>query len=62
MAKLGSNTRLGQVTTKSGHVRAAVTNPKQGDPALQFEYRSVQPTSSGPDDSCTVNLRTNKLV
>ncbi len=62
MAKLGSDSRLGRVINKSGYVRATVRNPKSGDPTLHFEYRSVKPAASGPDDACSVNLRTNKLL
>lgn len=62
MATLGANSPLGRVITKSGYVRATVASPKQGDPTLRFDYHSVQPASSGPDDSCTVNLNTGKLA
>jgi uncharacterized protein YukJ len=62
MAKLGANSPLGRVITKAGYVRATVASPARGDPTLRFDYHSVQPTSSGPDDSCTINLRTNRLA
>ena len=63
MAQIASSgARLGHVMFESGYVRAAVTKPSHGDPTLRFEYRSVKPTSNGPDDVCSVNLRTNKLV
>ena len=55
--------KLANLIFESGYVRATVTKPaRQGDPTLRFEYRSVQPKSSGPDDACTVNLLNNKLV
>ncbi len=55
-------TKLANLIFESGYVRATVTKPaRQGDPTLRFEYRSVKPKSSGPDDACTVNLLTNKL-
>ncbi len=63
MAQLMKNgTRLANHIYKSGYVRATLTSPANGDPTLRFDYRSVKPKSSGPDDTCTVNLRTNKLV
>jgi uncharacterized protein YukJ len=57
-----SGTRLGRVMYESGYVRATVTSPTRGDPTLQFEYHSVKQTTNEPDDVCTVNLRTNRLV
>ena len=57
-----SGSRLAFTRFESGYVRASVTSPASGDPTLRFEYRSVKPLSQGPDDVCTVNLRTNKLV
>ena len=55
-------TKSANLIFESGYVRATVTKPaRQGDPTLRFEYRSVKPKSSGPDDACTVNLLTNKL-
>jgi hypothetical protein len=62
MAKLGANSPLGKVIVRAGYVRATVVSPNRGDPTLRFDYRSVQPTSSGPDDTCTINLRTRKLM
>jgi hypothetical protein len=63
MAQLMKNgTKLANKIIESGYVRATVTSPKSGDPTLHFEYRSVKPKGSTPDDVCTVNLRTNKLV
>jgi uncharacterized protein YukJ len=53
---------LGLTIFESGYVRATVASPSRGDPTLRFEYRSVKPKGSGPDDVCTVNLRTNKLI
>jgi uncharacterized protein YukJ len=53
---------LGLTIFESGYVRATVTSPSRGDPTLRFEYRSVKPKGSGPDDACEVNLKTNKLV
>ena len=55
-------TKLANKMFESGYVRATATNPASGDPTLRFEYRSVKPKSTGPDDVCTVNLSTNKLV
>jgi hypothetical protein len=57
-----SGTRLSRVLNESGYVRATVTNPARGDATLRFEYHSVKQTSNEPDDVCTVNLNTNKLV
>ena len=63
MAQLMRNgLHLANKMYKSGYVRATVTSPSNGDPTLRFEYHSVEPSSTGPDDVCTVNLRTNKLV
>jgi Uncharacterized conserved protein (DUF2278)/Calcineurin-like phosphoesterase len=53
---------LGLTIFESGYVRATVTSPSRGDPTLRFEYNSVKPKGSGPDDVCEVNLKTNKLV
>jgi hypothetical protein len=55
-------TKLANIIFEAGYVRATVTKPaRQGDPTLRFEYRSVKPKSSAPDDACTVDLLTNKL-
>jgi hypothetical protein len=62
MAQIAGNTRLGFVRNETGYVRATVTSPAHGNPALRFEYRSVKPLGSGPDDICAVNLRTSKLI
>jgi len=63
MAQLMKNgTRLANKIFESGYVRATVTKPASADPTLHFEYRSVKPKSSSPDDVCTVNLATRKLV
>jgi uncharacterized protein YukJ len=59
---MSSGSRLGFKMFESGYVRATVASPARGDPTLRFEYRSVKPAGSGPDDVCTVNLRTNQLV
>lgn len=48
--------RLGHVVNESGYVRATVTKPARGNPTLHFEYRSVKPASSEPDDTCTLDL------
>jgi hypothetical protein len=56
-----NSTQLANKIFESGYVRATVTVPASGDPTLRFEYRSVKPKSTPPDDVCTVNLRTNKL-
>lgn len=53
---------LGLTIFESGYVRATVASPARGDPTLRFEYRSVKPKGSGPDDACEVNLKTSKLV
>lgn len=53
---------LGLTIFESGYVRATVASPSPGDPTLRFEYRSVKPKGSDPDDACEVNLKTNKLV
>jgi hypothetical protein len=57
-----SGAKLGFVRFESGYVRATVTSPSRGDPTLRFEYRSVKPIGNGPDDVCTLNLRTSKLI
>ena len=63
MAQVTANgSRLGFKMFESGYVRASVTAPARGDPTLRFEYRSVKPASNDPDDVCTLNLRTSKLV
>jgi hypothetical protein len=63
MAKIATGgSRLGFKRFESGYVRATLTSPAKGDPTLRFEYRSVKPASNAPDDVCTINLRTNKLV
>jgi hypothetical protein len=63
MAQITANgSRLGFKMFESGYVRASVTSPARGDPTLRFEYRSVKPASNDPDDVCTLNLRTGKLV
>ena len=57
MAQLTRNgLHLANKMYKSGYVRATVTSPSNGDPTLRFEYHSVEPSSTGPDDVCTVNL------
>jgi hypothetical protein len=47
-----------------GYVRATVTKPsgRGASPTLRFEYNSTKQTSNQPDDVCTVDLSTNKLV
>lgn len=63
MAQLMKNgMQMANKMFESGYVRAVVTSPASGDPTLHFEYRSVKPKSNAPDDACTVNLRTNKLL
>jgi hypothetical protein len=57
-----SGSRLGFKLFESGYVRATVASPTRGDPTLRFEYRSVKPATNAPDDVCTLNLRTSKLV
>lgn len=60
MQKIGAQTkrnRLGCVINESGYVRATVTNqPRRSNPTLRFEYRSVKPKSSQPDDVCVLDL------
>jgi hypothetical protein len=59
MQKIGAQTAanaMGCVVNESGYVRATVTSPKGSHPTLRFEYRSVKPKSSQPDDSCAVDL------
>jgi hypothetical protein len=53
---------LGAVVFESGYVRATVTKPARGNATVHFEYRSVKPKSSQPDDSCTLDLATNKII
>jgi uncharacterized protein YukJ len=63
MAKIASSgTQLSRVINESGYVRAIVTNPSKGDCTLRFEYHSVNQTSNEPDDVCTLNLRTAKVM
>jgi hypothetical protein len=63
VAQLMKNgTQLANKMFESGFARATLTSPSHSDPTLRFEYRSVKPKSNGPDDVCTINLRTNKLV
>ena len=59
MQKIGAQTAanaMGCIVNESGYVRATVTSPKAGHPTLRFEYRSVKPKSSQPDDSCAIDL------
>jgi len=58
----GKASALGCIVNESGYVRATVTNPTRGNPTLGFEYRSVKPASSQPDDSCTIDLVAGSLV
>jgi uncharacterized protein YukJ len=58
----GKSNTLGSVIFESGYVRATVTKPAKGNPTLKFEYRSVKPKSSQPDDSCTLDLLARKVV
>ena len=63
MAQIASSgNRLSRVLMESGYVRATVTKPVGADATLRFEYHSVLQTTNEPDDVCTVNLRTSKLV
>jgi len=54
--------RNGSVIFESGYVRATVTKPARGAPTLKFDYRSVKPKASGPDDSCTIDLSAGKVI
>ncbi|GGA41119.1 DUF2278 family protein [Dyella nitratireducens] len=58
----GKSNRLGSVIFESGYVKATVTKPATGNPTLKFEYRSVRPQSSQPDDICTVDLLARKVI
>lgn len=65
MQKIGAQAAansMGCVVNESGYVRATVTSPKSGHPTLRFEYRSVKPKSSQPDDSCAIDLVSGQLV
>lgn len=65
MQKIGAQDKgnqLGCVVNESGYVRATVTKPAKGNPTLKFEYRSVKPASSLPDDSCTLDLVAGKVL
>ena len=55
-------TPKGWVVKESGYVRATVTKPANGNPTLAFEYRSVKPKSSQPDDTCSVDLVAGTIV
>ncbi len=59
---VGKNTKLGNVLVESGYVRATVSIPSKGDPTLRFEYNSVKQTSATPSDTCTLNLKTGKVM
>jgi len=54
--------RNGCVIFESGYVRATVTKPAHGAPTLRFEYRSVKPKATGPDDTCTIDLAAGKVI
>jgi hypothetical protein len=54
--------RNGAVIFESGYVRATVTKPARGNPTLKFEYRSVKPKASGPDDTCVIDLSAGKVI
>jgi hypothetical protein len=54
--------RLGCVIFESGYVRATVTKPARANPTLKFEYRSVKPKSSQPDDTCVVDLVAGSVI
>ncbi|GLQ50961.1 DUF2278 family protein [Dyella flava] len=58
----GKSNKLGCVIFEPGYVRATVTKPATGNPTLKFEYRSVKPQSSQPDDTCTVDLTARKII
>jgi uncharacterized protein YukJ len=58
----GKSNKLGSVIFESGYVRATVSKPANGNPTLKFEYRSIKPQSSQPDDTCTVDLTARKIV
>jgi hypothetical protein len=60
-ARNGGNA-LGCVVNESGYVRATVTKPANGNPVLRFEYRSVKPKSSQPDDECEIDLLSGRLL
>jgi hypothetical protein len=65
MQQIGAQAKpnaLGAVVFESGYARATITKPPRGNPTLSFEYRSVKPKSSQPDDTCTLDLATNTIV
>ncbi len=57
-----SGSQLSRVLNESGYVRTTVAAPARGDPTLKFEYHGVKQTSNEPDDVCSVNLRTGKVL
>jgi hypothetical protein len=54
--------RQGCIIFESGYVRTTVTKPSRGNPTLRFEYRSVKPKSSQPDDTCVVDLAAGSVI
>ncbi|HEY4341486.1 MAG TPA: DUF2278 family protein [Steroidobacteraceae bacterium] len=58
----GEGSPLGAVVNESGYVRANVTKPRTGHPTLRFDYRSVKPKSSQPDDTCLLNLSSGRII
>jgi hypothetical protein len=56
--------KLTRLIVEYGYVRAVVKKPGNGGsaPTLRFEYHSTNQSSNEPDDSCVVDLNTNKLL
>jgi hypothetical protein len=56
--------KLTRLIVEYGYVRTTVKKPSNGSspPTLRFEYHSTKQSSNEPDDICTVDLSTNKLV
>jgi len=65
MQKIGAQAagnKLGCVVNESGYTRATVSSPRTGSATLSFEYRSVAPKGSQPDDRCVVDLVAKRLA
>jgi len=57
----GAANPLGCVVNESGYVRATVSSSRAGS-TLSFEYRSVAPKGSQPDDRCVIDLVAKRLA
>jgi hypothetical protein len=55
---------LTRLLIEEGYVRATVSLPSgaASKPTLRFEYNSIKQTSDQPDDVCTVDLSTHKIL